>query len=217
MNTPQSSLFTGVRNDTLASFLSATWTYFGLAILTAALGAFAGPYVIGYTSFWTPYILFMVLMFTQGFWVHSQTWSKPLFFVFAFASGAIIYPTLAYASMTGQMMAVVQALLASAGMFFAAAIWGFTTKKDLSSWGQFLFFTMIGVFIAGIINIFMANGIVSLILSAISVVLFSAYTAYDLQMIKQGMFDSPLQAALTLYINIFAMFNNFLNLFLSRE
>lgn len=212
-----SPFFTGVRNDTLATFLSATWTWFGVAILTAALGAYLGGYVISMTTFWGPYILFLVLMFTQGFWTQSAIWSKPLFFLFAFASGTIVYPTLAYASMTGQTMAVVQALAASGGMFFAAAIWGYTTKKDLSSWGQFLFFTMIGLFIAGIVNIFLQNDIFSLVISGIAVVLFSAYTAYDLQAIKNGWFSSPLQAALTLYINIFALFTNLLNLFLSRE
>lgn len=215
MNT---GIFTGVRNDTLATFLSKTWTWFGVAILTACVGAFAGPYVLAATgSIWVPYLLFIALMFTQGFWVESKTWSQPMFFLFAFASGVIIYPTLAYASLTGQFDAVIQALVASAGTFFAAAILGYTTKKDLSSWGQFLFFTMIGLLIAGIVNMFMQNTIFSLILSGISVILFSAYTAYDLQAIKNGWFSSPLQAALMLYINMFAMFNNFLNLFLGRE
>jgi len=211
------SSFAGTKNDTLATFLSKTWMYFGLAILTASFGAAAGPYIINAFSFWTPYILFMVLMFTQGFWINSPTWSKPMFFIFAFASGTILYPTLAYASMTGQIMVVVQALVASSATFFAAALFGYTTKKDLSAMAQFLFMTMIGVFIASIINIFLANTIFSLVISAISVVLFAGYTAYDLQAIKNGWYSSPLQAALSLYINMFAMFNNFLNLFLSRD
>ncbi len=215
MNT--SRIFSVSQNETLATFLSKTWMYFGLAILTAAVGAFLAPFVIPYTTFWGPYVFFIILMFTQGFWITNKTWSTPVFFLFAMASGMIIYPTLAYASMTGQFAAIIQALVASSATFFAAALFGYTTKKDLSGMGQFLFITMIGLLIASVVNIFLVNTIFSLVLSGIAVVLFAAYTAYDLQAIKNGWYATPLQAALSLYINIFALFQNLLNLFLTRE
>ena len=199
------------------SFMSTVWMYFGFAIAVAALGAWAGGMIIAATSFWVPYIAFMGLMLTQTFWAENKSLGIPLFFVFAFCSGAILYPTLAFASMTGQIGAVIQALLSASGLFFAAAIWGYTTKKDLSGWGQFLFFTMIGLFIAGILNIFLGNGMFQMIISGIGVVLFSAYTAYDLQAIKNGAYNSPVMAALHLYINLFAIFNHLLTFFLSSN
>jgi len=201
-----------------ADFLAKVWAYFGLAIATAAVGAYFGKEIITLTqSFYVPYGVFMLLMFTQGFWANSKTFAIPLFLLFAFSSGTILYPTLAFAAQTGQIAAVVQALAASAGLFFAAAIFGYTTKKDLSGMGQFLFFTMIGVFIAGIVNIFIGSSLVSFIISCISVVLFSAYTAYDLQAIKNGAYESAIMAATHLYINIFALFTNLLNIFLNRD
>lgn len=201
-----------------ADFLAKVWAYFGVAIATAAVGAYFGKEIIMLTqSFYVPYGIFMVLMLTQGMWANSKTFAIPMFLLFAFASGIILYPTLAFAAMTGQISAVIQALAASAGLFFAAAIFGYTTKKDLSGMGQFLFFTMIGVFIAGIVNIFIGSSLVSFIISCISVVLFSAYTAYDLQAIKNGAYGSAIMAATHLYINIFALFTNLLNIFLNRD
>jgi len=201
-----------------ADFLAKVWAYFGLAIATAAVGAYFGREIITLThSFYVPYGVFMLLMFTQGFWTNSKTFAIPLFLLFAFSSGTILYPTLAFAAQTGQIAAVVQALAASAGLFFAAAIFGYTTKKDLSGMGQFLFFTMIGVFIAGIVNIFIGSSFVSFIISCVSVVLFSAYTAYDLQAIKNGAYESAIMAATHLYINIFALFTSLLNIFLNRD
>ncbi len=201
-----------------ADFLAKVWAYFGLAIATAAVGAYFGKEIIILPhSFYVPYGIFMALMFTQGMWGNSKTFAVPMFLLFAFSSGTILYPTLAFAAQTGQILAVIQALAASAGLFFAAAIFGYTTKKDLSGMGQFLFFTMLGVFIAGIVNIFIGSSMMSFIISCISVVLFSAYTAYDLQAIKNGAYESAIMAATHLYINIFALFNNLLNIFLARD
>jgi len=201
-----------------AEFLAKVWAYFGVAIATAAVGAYFGKEIIMLAhSFYVPYGIFMLLMFTQTMWGNSKTFGLPMFLLFAFSSGTILYPTLAFAAQTGQIMAVVQALAASAGLFFAAAIFGYTTKKDLSGMGQFLFFTMIGVFIAGIVNIFIGSSMMSFIISCISVVLFSAYTAYDLQAIKNGAYESAIMAATHLYINIFALFSNLLNIFLSND
>lgn len=201
-----------------ATFMSGVWTFFGIGIAVAALGAWAGEIIISSVDIWIPYILFMGLMFTQGFWAEHKSLALPLYFVFTFTSGTILYPTLIFAAQSGQIGAVIQALAASSGLFFAAAIFGYTTKKDLSGWGQFLFFTMIGLLIAGIVNIFLNNSMLHFIFSAISVVLFSAYTAYDVQAIKRGLYGtSVVMAALHLYINMFALFNNLLTLFLSNN
>ncbi len=199
-------------------FLSKVWAYFGLAIAMASIGAYFGKDIIVLThSFYVPYGIFTVLMLTQPWWGNKKAYQLPFFLLFAVSSGTVLFPTLAFAAATDQIDAVVQALVSSAGLFFAAAIYGYTTEKDLSTLGQFLFFTMIGVFIAGIINIFMGSSMMSFIISCISVVLFSLYTAYDLQAIKNGAYTSAIMAAMGLYVNIFALFSNILNIFLSTD
>lgn len=202
-------------------FLSAVWTWFGIGIAMAAVGAWAGqPILNAVGSFYIPYGAFIGMMFLQFVWnwPEDKKFGTPLYLLFTFLSGVVLYPTLVFASATGQMEAVFQALVASAGLFFVAAVWGYTTKKDLSGMGQFLFFTMIGLFIAGLLNAFVfKSDMGSMIISGIAVVLFSAYTAYDLQAIKNGMFRTPISAAINLYINMFALFSHLLNLFLSQD
>lgn len=210
-----------------ATFLSTVWTYFGLAVAVASLGAWAGmPILFAVGSPWIPFIAFMAMMFTQGMWINSKTFRIPMFFLFTFISGVILAPTLYFAGATGQIGAVVQALVAASGTFFAAALFGYVTKKDLSGWGQFLFMGMMGLLIVGLMSIagqafnigFLQFGdTFSYIYSGISIVIFAAYTSYDLQNIKNGLYSSPLQAAMSLYINMFILVQNMLNLFLSRD
>lgn len=101
----------------------------------------------------------------------------------------------------------------SAAMFGAMSIYGYATKKDLTSWGSFLFMGLIGIVIASLVNIFLRNNAVSWVVSAIGVIVFTGLTAYDTWKIKalaaageEGRKPAIL-GALTLYLD-------FINLFL---
>jgi uncharacterized protein len=101
----------------------------------------------------------------------------------------------------------------TAGMFGAMSIYGYMTKRDLTSWGSFLFMGLIGVVIASVVNIFVASSAVSWIISGIGVIVFTGLTAYDTWKIKdmaaQGIEGRKpaILGALTLYLD-------FINLFL---
>lgn len=105
----------------------------------------------------------------------------------------------------------------TAATFASMALYGYFTKKDLSSWGRILFMGLIGIVIASIVNIFMHNSALNLIISYVGVLIFVGLTAYDTQKIKQMMLTAPdvsehtqkyaLLGALTLYLD-------FINLFL---
>ncbi len=101
----------------------------------------------------------------------------------------------------------------TAGMFGAMSIFGYVTKRDLTSWGSFLFMGLIGVVIASVVNIFMASSVVSWVISGIGVMVFTGLTAYDTWKIKamaaQGTEGRKpaILGALTLYLD-------FINLFL---
>jgi len=101
----------------------------------------------------------------------------------------------------------------SAGMFGAMSLYGYMTKKDLSSWGSFLFMGLIGVVIASVVNIFVGSSTVSWVISGIGVIVFTGLTAYDTWKIKamaaQGIEGRKpaILGALTLYLD-------FINLFL---
>lgn len=101
----------------------------------------------------------------------------------------------------------------SAGMFGTMSAFGYLTRRDLTSWGSFLFMGLIGVVIASIVNIFVGSSAVSWIVSGIGVLVFTGLTAYDTWKIKalaaggaSGRKPAIL-GALTLYLD-------FINLFL---
>lgn len=98
-------------------------------------------------------------------------------------------------------------------MFGAMSIYGYATKKDLTSWGSFLFMGLIGIVIASLVNIFLRNDAVSWVVSAIGVIVFTGLTAYDTWKIKALAAEGAegrkpaILGALTLYLD-------FINLFL---
>ena len=101
----------------------------------------------------------------------------------------------------------------TAGMFGAMSVYGYVTRRDLTSWGSFLFMGLIGVVIAMVVNIFVGSSSVSWIISAIGVIVFTGLTAYDTWKIKELAAQGTegrkpaILGALTLYLD-------FINLFL---
>jgi uncharacterized protein len=112
---------------------------------------------------------------------------------------------------------VARVFFISAGTFAAMSLYGYSTSRDLSRFGSFLFMGLIGIVLAGVVNIFVASSALQFAISVIGVLLFTGLTAYDTQRIKQvyitagaaGDLAKPaLMGALTLYldfINLFVM------------
>ena len=120
-------------------------------------------------------------------------------------------------------MAIVQAFVVTAGMFAALSLYGYTTGRSLAAWGSFLFMGLIGVILAGIVNLFMRSSALNFAVSFLSVLIFVGLTAYDTQKLKymyqEGDDESAQSAkavagALSLYldfINLFRLMLYFLN------
>ncbi|MCL2639267.1 MAG: Bax inhibitor-1/YccA family protein [Phycisphaerales bacterium] len=105
----------------------------------------------------------------------------------------------------------------TAGMFGAVAIWGYTTKKDLSGWGTFLFMALIGLILSMIVSMFFPNPMLTFLISIAGVIIFTGLTAYDVQKIKQAYADAPEGSdklrKLAVY-GAFILYLDFINLFL---
>lgn len=111
----------------------------------------------------------------------------------------------------------------TAGMFGGMALYGTLTKKDLSSWGGFLFMALIGLILASIVNIFLHNSMFDLIVSVIGVFIFVGLTAFDAQKIKsmlanaedlsEGNQKIALLGSLSLYLDFINMFLYLLRIF----
>ena len=114
----------------------------------------------------------------------------------------------------------------TAGTFGAMSLYGYTTKRDLTKLGGFLFMGLIGVIIASIVNIFFQSGMMAFVISVIGVLVFVGLTAYDTQNIKNMYYggDSEevgskkaLMGALKLYLDFINLFTLLLQLFGQRR
>lgn len=125
---------------------------------------------------------------------------------------------------------IVNAFLGAAVLFGTMSFYGYFTKKDLTSIGQFCFVGLIAIIIASLINVIMAsffpgvvdNSLIGKVISAISILVFLGLTAYDTQTIREMVStDSQpaieVQGALTLYMNFVNIFLSLLNLFGNKE
>lgn len=121
---------------------------------------------------------------------------------------------------------IAQMFFATSAGFGALSLFGYTTGKDLSGWGSFLWMGLFGVIAAMIGNIFWPSGALSFAISVIGVIVFSGFTAYDTQMIKQAYCDQmnaedrnklAISGALDLYLDFINLFRFLLALFGSRE
>ena len=88
---------------------------------------------------------------------------------------------------------VASAFLSASAMFGGAAIYGATTKRNLNSVGGFLFMGMIGILVASLVNWWLGSSQFGFIIAVIGVIIFTVYTAYDVQ--KIDAFSMPITEA----------------------
>lgn len=129
--------------------------------------------------------------------------------------GVLIGPVVASYVSIGLAGLVAQAFFISASVFLSMSLYGYTTKKDLSGWGRFLFMASIGLLIAIVVNIFLGSEMFSFLVSGAVVLLMSAVVAYETQMIRnlyqQGAGEANERAAI---FGAFALYGSFVTLFI---
>ena len=115
-----------------------------------------------------------------------------------------------------QLGSLVTAFGITAGAFAALSAYGTATKKDLSSWGTFLFMGLVGVLIAGVINIFVGSAMLDFVRSCAAVLVFAGLTAYDTQKLREFHASSGYSSAASLAISgALTLYLDFINLFLN--
>ena len=171
-------------------------------------------------------ILFAPLIMVFAFsWVLNRGTTQQIqmvFWGFSAVMGLSLTPTLlAY---TGASVARI--FLITAAMFGSMSIYGYTTKKDLTSMGSFMIMGVWGIVIASIVNIFLASPGLSYAISILAVIAFTALTAYDTQKIRQiymsyddgdTLTRKAIAGALELYLDFINMFLALLRLFGDRR
>jgi len=153
----------------------------------------------------------------------SASQAMAVFFLYAGLNGVTLAPLfLLYTSAS-----LASTFMVTAGMFGAMSLYGYTTKKDLTSWGGFLFMGLIGVIIASVVNFWMQSPALYWAITYIGVFIFLGLTAYDTQKIKEmnilgneGTEEDTKEAirgALTLYLDFINLFIMMLRLMGDRR
>jgi len=179
-------------------------------------GLAIGPTLLGWVVMLAPLGIVLSMSFLQS--RLSESALKALFFAYAGILGA----SLSTIFLTYTDMSIAQVFFGTAAGFAGLSIYGYTTKRDLSGFGTFLLMGLIGLIVASIVNLFLQSGTMSLVISAIGVLIFAGLTAYDTQKIKslyayvggtdmQG--KAVIMGALTLYLDFINMFLFLLRLF----
>ena len=147
-----------------------------------------------------------------------------LMFVAYAALNGITFASIFWAYSLGS---IATTFLITAGTFGAMSLFGYFTKSDLTSWGKILLMALIGIIIAAVVNIFLHNAMLDLIVSYAGVLIFVGLTAYDTQKIKQMYLMAPdaseatqkyaVLGALTLYLDFINLFLYLLRIFGRRD
>lgn len=171
-------------------------------------------------AFWGLFIGELVLVFVLSSRIMSLSFvtASLMFVIYSIMNGVFFsFILLAY---TEQSIATT--FLITAGTFGAMSLFGFVTKRDLSTMGRILFMLLIGLIIATVVNIFMKAEGLTLILNYAGVVIFVGLTAYDTQSIKQmlqehgdkeGAEKIALLGSLSLYLDFINLFIYLLRFF----
>jgi FtsH-binding integral membrane protein len=120
------------------------------------------------------------------------------------------------------MGSIVSAFMGAAILFGVMSVYGYFTKKDLSSMGQMLFVGLIAIIIASIVNIFIGSTVMQMVISSLAIIIFLGLTAYDTQRIREELSVetsnvAEVRGALTLYMDFINLFINLLQLFGERK
>ena len=202
---------------------------FKMAVVSGPNGEILGLTSLGNSLYnsglaWVVMLAPLGVVFYMSFGINKMSSSKAqtTFWIFASLMGLSLSSILLV--YTG--LSVTRVFFISSATFGAMSIYGYTTKRDLTKLGSFLFMCLIGIIIASLVNIFLKSSMMYFVISILGVLIFVGLTAYDTQKIKnmyaasdsgELMGKKAVMGALTLYLDFINLFIMLLRLFGQRR
>jgi uncharacterized protein len=194
------------------------WMFLGLLITTATAFVVASSPLLIETLILNR-ILFWGLIFGQlglVWWMAAkvETMSPATAAVLFLVYSATVGITTSVILLVYTASSLVTTFMVTAGMFGALALFGTFTRRSLAGVGQFMFMGLIGLILASIVNIFLANDALSFVISVVGVIVFTGLTAWDAQRLKEMAVALPdgrvgsyaVVGALSLYLDFINLF-----------
>jgi len=197
-------------------FMKRTYQLLAASMLAAAVGAYVTmPFAAAVYQY--RWLIFgaelLVLCFGLGLSRGKPGLNLAMLFLFTFLTGVTLVPLFASLIGMGKGAVIGNAFLMTSVLFGALSLFAINSRSDFSSWGKPLFITLIIVIVASLVNIFfLKSPMIDVIITAGVLLLFGLFTIYDTQNIANGAYDSPVDAAVSLYIDFLNMFTAILQL-----
>jgi len=200
----------------IVSFVKETYKLFAASMMAGAVGAYVGVPLAGTISAW--FIPLMILEFALLIGLQFVK-NKPginlmVMFGFVFMTGLMLAPLLAYTlGMSGGGVIIGNAFAMTSVVFGAMSFFAIKSTKDFTGYGKPLMIALFVIIGFSIINIFLGNPLLSIIISGAVVILFSILVIFDTQNIMNGMYETPIDGAIALYLDFLNIFTALLQLF----
>lgn len=172
----------------------------------------AAPTLLGFVAILSPLAFVLVLSF--GINRLSTQTAQTLFWVFCAVMGVSMANI--FHIYTGE--SITRTFFVAASMFAGMSLWGYTTKRDLTGFGSFLYMGLFGLLIAMVVNIFFGGSAMSILISVAGVVIFTGLAATDTQRIKLSyqnfyQYEGADMAMKRSVLDALTLYLNFINLF----
>jgi len=214
------SIYNYMASGVLLTGIVALLVYSTPALFSIFFNEVGRPTILGWAAMLSP--LAMVMAMSFGLNRMSTPTVKALYWAYAALMGVSM--STIFARYTGASVA--QTFFVTAASFASLSLYGYTTKKDLSAMGRFLFMGLVGIIIASIANIFIGSSGLQLAVNILGVLIFAGLTAYDTQRLRDMYYQvagtdfagkAAVMGALTLYLNFVNLFQFLLSFMGNRD
>lgn len=222
-------------DEGLRSYMLRVYNLMGIGLAVTGLAAMATAYLAStnpafaqllYASplRWVIMLAPLGAVFFLSFRIENMSVSAASMTFFVYAGLVGLSLSSIFLVFTGE--SIVRTFFVTAASFGALSLYGYTTKRDLSGMGSFLFMGLIGLILASVVNIFLASTALQFAVSVIGVLIFAGLTAYDTQQIKEMYYEGDaadtagrkaIMGALRLYLDFINMFMFLLQFLGNRE
>ena len=205
------------RSETqIVSFVKETYKLFAASMMAGAVGAYVGVPLAGTIAayFWPLFALEIGLLIGLHFVKHKPGVNLAVMFGFVFMTGLMLAPLLSRTlGMSGGATIIGNAFAMTAVVFGAMSFYAIRTTKDFTGYGKPLLIALVVIIGFSILNIFIGNPMLHVLISGAVVVLFSILVIYDTQNIMAGNYETPIDGAIALYLDFLNIFTALLQLF----
>jgi modulator of FtsH protease len=207
-----------------SSLIQKVMVFTSFSVVAAMAGAWFGAFSLNLRSFgggsWLLFLIAEIALMFGAYAMRERTGINfLLLYAFTFVTGLTISPIINLLTSTGNGGIILQALGVTGGLTLALGAYAWTTKRDFSGFGPYLFVAVIGLLVVGLLNIFLHSAFLYSLMMYAGVLIFSFYLIFDIQRAKkfQNTVGNAIAITIGVYLDIFNLFLYILQIIMSFQ